>query len=417
MQKELSEFIPIGRAATYLGVSIDTMRRWEKAGKIISKRLDGKNRYFKRTDLDNLKSGNTYDIAEAAKYLGISASTLRRRIDSGELTSLKDAHNYQRFKKEDLDTYLSGESAKPISQSMQSNPDAQQIVYTSKSKFFPSFINLFKKAIKFPVDLSYSLLLSVQKLPKLIFRKHWKILLTVIILTLAFTPTYYFYRKYQNLQKNIPTQNNLDEDNKILISRLSDILDLPSDENPTVAVVTDPEKLKDQPFFAKAKKGDKVIIYPLARQAILYDVGRNKILEYNRINLADSTNTAPAESTLPASPISPSPIIDTAFQNTPFTVVLYNGTNSSGLTFRVEQLLKENKINAKIIDRDSARKKDYNKSLVVDLGTGKSNIGESLAQILNAEFVQKMPQGEIKPVASGSAVPVDFLIIAGKEAI
>lgn len=418
MQNELSEFIPIGRAATYLGISIDTLRRWEKAGKIISKRLDGKNRYFKRSDVDNLKEGNTYDIAEAAKYLGISASTLRRRLDTSEITSIKDAHNYQRFRKVDLDTYISDNQAKPsLSQPMQTGPEVAQVTYhPTPVAAFNVIKSLGNNTVKLPIKL-FSIILSMQKFPKIFVTKYWKILLAVIILAVAFTPTFYFYRRYQSLQKNIPTQNSLDDENKKLIIKLSEILDLPSGETPTVAVVTDPEKLKDQPFFAKAKKGDKVIIYPNARQAILYDAGRNKILEYNRINLADSTNAPLAQSSLPVPQNSPSPKIDSAIQNTPFTVVLYNGTNSTGLTFSLEQKLKENKFNAKIIDRDSAIRKDYTKTLVVDLNTGKSYIGERLAEILHADLVRELPAGEIKPVASRSATPIDFLIIAGKEAI
>jgi hypothetical protein len=34
------------------------------------------------------------------------------------------------------------------------------------------------------------------------------------------------------------------------------------DETPTIATVTDPEKLSDQPFFQQAKKGDKVLSLP-----------------------------------------------------------------------------------------------------------------------------------------------------------
>ena len=49
-----NQFLPIGQAAEYLSVSIDTLRRWEKSRKISSTRLDGKNRYFKIADLDKL---------------------------------------------------------------------------------------------------------------------------------------------------------------------------------------------------------------------------------------------------------------------------------------------------------------------------------------------------------------------------
>ncbi|MCX7928827.1 MAG: helix-turn-helix domain-containing protein [Patescibacteria group bacterium] len=50
----IKQFLSIGEAASYLGVSIDTLRRWTKAGKISDARSPGGHRYFRKTDLDNL---------------------------------------------------------------------------------------------------------------------------------------------------------------------------------------------------------------------------------------------------------------------------------------------------------------------------------------------------------------------------
>jgi hypothetical protein len=59
---------------------------------------------------------------------------------------------------------------------------------------------------------------------------------------------------------------------------------LPADETPTIATVSDPEKLKDQPFFANAKKGDKVLIFSNSAKAILYSPTEDKIVEVAPIN-------------------------------------------------------------------------------------------------------------------------------------
>ncbi|MEK7646379.1 MAG: hypothetical protein AAB381_01655 [Patescibacteria group bacterium] len=64
-----------------------------------------------------------------------------------------------------------------------------------------------------------------------------------------------------------------------IVAKVGKLIDLPTGENPTVATITDPEKLKDQPFFANAKSGHKVLIYPTARKAFLYDESRNKLIE------------------------------------------------------------------------------------------------------------------------------------------
>src|SRR5260221_4476331 len=44
----------IGQASEYLGVSIDTLRRWEKRGRIEAFRSPGGHRYYERDDLDKL---------------------------------------------------------------------------------------------------------------------------------------------------------------------------------------------------------------------------------------------------------------------------------------------------------------------------------------------------------------------------
>jgi hypothetical protein len=54
---------------------------------------------------------------------------------------------------------------------------------------------------------------------------------------------------------------------------------LPEGEEPTVATVSDPDKLKDQLFFKHAEAGDKVLIYTKAKMAYLYDPDRDILLE------------------------------------------------------------------------------------------------------------------------------------------
>lgn len=69
------------------------------------------------------------------------------------------------------------------------------------------------------------------------------------------------------------------EENKTLLQKVGALIVLPADEQPTVATVTDLEKLKGQPFFAQAQLGDKVLIYTAAKKAILYRPTENKIIE------------------------------------------------------------------------------------------------------------------------------------------
>src|SRR3989344_5655150 len=69
------DLLSIGEASEYLGISIDTLRRWEKKGRIEPFRSPGGHRYFDKKTLDDL-FGKRYTRDEA---------TIRRpKIDNKE---------------------------------------------------------------------------------------------------------------------------------------------------------------------------------------------------------------------------------------------------------------------------------------------------------------------------------------------
>jgi hypothetical protein len=73
-----------------------------------------------------------------------------------------------------------------------------------------------------------------------------------------------------------------------IIEKVSRLIVLPEGETPTIATVSDPEKLQDQPFFSKAQQGDRVLIYTNAKKAILYNPATNKIVEVAPLNIGDT---------------------------------------------------------------------------------------------------------------------------------
>lgn len=126
------------------------------------------------------------------------------------------------------------------------------------------------------------------------FVKYAPVLVTILaVLAVAGAAlAFYFYIKTGGLKTN--PQTPVQEENSVIISKVSRLMFLPADEQPTVATVSDPEKLKDQAFFANAKKGDKVLIYTNAKKAILYDPEADKIVEVAPLNIGVGTSaTAP----------------------------------------------------------------------------------------------------------------------------
>jgi len=72
-----------------------------------------------------------------------------------------------------------------------------------------------------------------------------------------------------------------------VVSDVSKIYLLPEGETPTIATVTDPNKLKSKIFFANAKSGDKVLIYKKADRVILYRPSENKIINVDWLKASD----------------------------------------------------------------------------------------------------------------------------------
>jgi hypothetical protein len=114
-----------------------------------------------------------------------------------------------------------------------------------------------------------------------------------ILVLAALAAAYYFYQQSVQLQSRT-FQDLMQSEVDMIVEQVGELIVLPEGEQPTIATVTDPEKLKDQPFFANAKKGDRVLIYANAKKAILYDPVDNKIIEVAPINIGNPAPPQPA---------------------------------------------------------------------------------------------------------------------------
>lgn len=126
--------------------------------------------------------------------------------------------------------------------------------------------------------------------------------LILIIIIAAIAISGYFYQQYRKTQgelaklKSDPREAARQE-TQSLVKKAGQLVVLPEGEDPTMATITDIEKLKNQPFFANAKNGDRVLIYTQAKKAYLYDSVANKILNVAPLNIGTPS----------ATPASPSP--------------------------------------------------------------------------------------------------------------
>jgi hypothetical protein len=115
-------------------------------------------------------------------------------------------------------------------------------------------------------------------------------IVAVAIIALFFGGFYYF--KYKSAQKEIQAgksnsntiQKAAAAQTQDLINKVGKLMELPK-ETPTVAVIVDASKLKNQQFFANGKNGDKILIYSTAGKAILYRESLNKIIDVAPVNI------------------------------------------------------------------------------------------------------------------------------------
>lgn len=80
---------------------------------------------------------------------------------------------------------------------------------------------------------------------------------------------------------------------------------LPPDEVPTVATITDLSKL-DQPFFLKAEKGDKILMFISSKQAFLYRPSTKEVINHGALDIVTKDASESAEASASAKNTNPS---------------------------------------------------------------------------------------------------------------
>lgn len=197
----------------------------------------------------------------------------------------------------------------------------------------------------------------------------------------------YFYYQYQKVKKDpnlIAT-----EEVKLVTGSIKRFMELPNDEDPTLATVTDQAKLKDQDFFKNSLNGDKVLIYTKAHKAILYRPSTNRVIEFAPLTFGAESQAS-----------------QSGVQAQPVKVAIYNGTKVIGLSNEYANKL-AGVSSLSVVSKTNAVKSDYTKTMVFNLSGNNQALVTQVAQLVGGEIVDKLPDGETKPQA-------DILIIAGK---
>lgn len=214
-----------------------------------------------------------------------------------------------------------------------------------------------------------------------------------ILLAISITTAGWYYYQYKKLA-DAPAKaaQEAEAEIKTIVGTIEKGMLLPPNETPTLATVTDKDKLASQPFFAQSQNGDKVLLYTQAGKAILYRPSIQKIVDITTIR----TNTESTESASPSSQIS-----------TGIPVALYNGTTRTGLASSFEKKITADYPQVQIAAKSTAAQQ-YPSTIVVDISGKQSTLAQTLAKAYGGS-VGQLPAIEQKPSA-------DLLVILGENA-
>jgi uncharacterized protein YpmB len=107
-------------------------------------------------------------------------------------------------------------------------------------------------------------------------KKNFKNIVLFAIVIIALSLGGFFFYKLQKIKKNNP--DIVKKEAQELLTKVSRLYLVSTNETPTVATVSDPDKLKDQAFFSESQKGDKVLIFTQSGKAVLYRPSIDKII-------------------------------------------------------------------------------------------------------------------------------------------
>ena len=116
--------------------------------------------------------------------------------------------------------------------------------------------------------------------------------LSILIALAGLGTAGYFYMQNQELRNNPQVSQEAQKNRAAEIkAKVAKLISVPADETPTLASVTDKEKLKDQPFFKDAQDGDQILIFPQAKKAIIYRESENRLINVGPIAITSDSKT------------------------------------------------------------------------------------------------------------------------------
>ncbi len=124
--------------------------------------------------------------------------------------------------------------------------------------------------------------------------KKISLIILIVVAVLGVWGTFHYYNKYKALTTDATAE--AQKETARLVTVLGKLMELPK-EVPTVATISDKEKLAGQAFFAQAENGDVLFAFTTAMKAVLYRPSTNKIINVAPISINQNQDLTQAAKT------------------------------------------------------------------------------------------------------------------------
>ena len=207
---------------------------------------------------------------------------------------------------------------------------------------------------------------------------------------------FYFYSQNQHAQNLLKDPAAAaQEEISSLRNKVGRHIQLPQEETPTVATVSDKSKLEGQAFFANAQTGDKVLIFSKAGKAILFRPEIDKIIEVAPVNLQPEVAGTESAVQMPE-------------QLKEVTLTILNSTSTAGLASVAEKAIIGQSDAFKVQKKANAKKDNYDTSVVIVLKPEANELARKLAEMVGVKMTTSSLGGEDNP-------ETDLLLILGTD--
>lgn len=228
----------------------------------------------------------------------------------------------------------------------------------------------------------------------------------IFIIILALAVGAFLLNDALNKKKN-PSAPNIPADEAKertdILAKVSKLMLLPSGDEPVIATIKDaPALIAQEPFYGGAQNGDKLLIYPQLRKAIIYSPERNIIVNAGPVFYDNQATNGQVSTTPPPAETSATTTAQNVSPNKDIKVEIRNGTKVKGASAKMAETLgKEGFTIGKTLN---ASRLTYTQTEIVNV-SGKDV--SALEKFFNLPATKTFPQGE------DNKTDADVVIILG----